>query len=48
MTLLEIWRDEAALAAPATAAHIRAFREKFPPLQGALYDERIYRALPRG
>jgi quinol monooxygenase YgiN len=48
MTLLEIWRDEAALAAHGTAAHTRAFRENLLPLQGALYDERIYRILPRG
>jgi hypothetical protein len=27
------------------AAHTRAFREKISPVAGALYDERIYKAL---
>jgi len=44
-TLVEIWRDQRALEAHAMAAHTRRFREKFQPLSGALYDERLYQAL---
>ncbi len=44
-TVLEAWSSKAALAAHAMAAHTRSFREKLTPLAGALYDERLYRAL---
>lgn len=44
-TVVEIWRDEQALAAHAMAAHTRQFRDAFQPMSGSLYDERLYRAL---
>jgi len=44
-TVVEIWRDQKALEAHAMAAHTRQFREKFQPLSGSLYDERLYKAL---
>jgi hypothetical protein len=27
------------------AAHTRQFRDKFQPMSGSLYDERLYKAL---
>ena len=44
-TVIEAWTDREALDAHAMAAHTRAFREKISPVAGALYDERIYKAL---
>ena len=44
-TIVEVWQDEPALEAHAMAAHTRQFRDKFQPLSGSLYDERLYRAL---
>ena len=44
-TVIEAWTDRKALDAHAMAAHTRAFREKLSPIAGALYDERIYKAL---
>jgi quinol monooxygenase YgiN len=44
-TIVEIWQDQKALEAHAMAAHTRRFREKFQPLSGSLYDERLYAAL---
>jgi autoinducer 2-degrading protein len=44
-TLVEIWQDQQALEAHVMAAHTRQFREKFQPLSGSLYDERLYKAL---
>ncbi len=44
-TVVEAWTDRKALDAHAMAAHTRAFREKLSPNAGALYDERIYKAL---
>ena len=44
-TVIEAWRGKTALDAHAMAAHTRSFRQKLSPLAGALYDERIYRAL---
>jgi quinol monooxygenase YgiN len=43
--IVEIWQDQKALEAHAMAAHTRHFREKFQPLSGSLYDERLYTAL---
>ena len=43
--LVEIWQDQQAHDAHAMAAHTRQFREKFQPLSGSLYDERLYKAL---
>ncbi len=44
-TVIEAWTNRNALDAHAMAAHTRAFREKISPIAGALYDERIYKAL---
>lgn len=44
-TIVEIWQDQQALEAHAMAAHTRQFRDKFQPLSGSLYDERLYKAL---
>jgi quinol monooxygenase YgiN len=43
--VLEAWANRKALDGHATAAHTRAFRAKLVPIAGALYDERIYKAL---
>jgi quinol monooxygenase YgiN len=44
-TIVEVWKDQRTLEAHAMAAHTRQFREKFQPLTGSLYDERLYQAL---
>ena len=41
-TLFEGWRDRKAFDASITAAHTKEFRQKLNPLEGALYDERLY------
>ena len=43
MTVTEIWRDEKVVAAHATAAHMRKYREDLSPMSGSLYDERLYK-----
>ena len=43
--VLEVWANRKALDGHAMAAHTRAFRAKLVPIAGALYDERIYKAL---
>lgn len=43
--VVEIWKDEAAYNSHITAAHTKSFREKLTPMSGALYDERLYKAL---
>jgi quinol monooxygenase YgiN len=40
--LIEAWADRQSQAAHATADHTKAFRAKLVPLEGALYDERLY------
>ncbi|MGX9966142.1 putative quinol monooxygenase [Roseomonas sp. F4] len=44
-TLVEAWRDEAALLAHAAAAPTRGFRGGLLPMSGSLFDERLYRQL---
>jgi|SRR5690348_3170848 quinol monooxygenase YgiN len=44
-TLVEIWRDRKAFDASVTAPHNKEFRDKLTPLEGALYDERLYQAV---
>jgi quinol monooxygenase YgiN len=44
-TIVEVWKDQKALAAHVMTGHTRQFREKFQPLSGSLYDERLYTAL---
>jgi quinol monooxygenase YgiN len=41
-TLFEGWRDRKAFDASIMAAHTKEFRQKLNPLEGALYDERLY------
>lgn len=43
--VIEEWTDMKAVDGHAMAAHTRAFRAKLLPIAGALYDERIYKAL---
>ena len=43
--VVEVWHDEAARDAHAAAAPTRQFRAALLPLQGSLYDERIYRSI---
>jgi quinol monooxygenase YgiN len=43
--VVEVWRDRQAYNASLTAASTREFRQLLTPLEGALYDERLYRAL---
>jgi quinol monooxygenase YgiN len=45
-TLLAGWRGRRAFEAHATTAATRDFRQKLLPMQGALYDERLYRVVP--
>jgi len=45
LTVVEIWADQKALDAHATAPHVKQFREQIGPMSGSLYDERLYRAL---
>ena len=44
-TLYEGWRDRKAFDASIMAAHTKEFRQKLNPLEGALYDERLYQAV---
>ena len=44
-TIVEVWQDQQAFEAHAMAAHTRQFRDKFQPLSGSLYDERLYTVL---
>jgi quinol monooxygenase YgiN len=44
-TLVEAWRDRKAFDASAAASHTKQFRQKLMPLEGALYDERLYQAV---
>ena len=45
MTLVEVWKDQKAVTAHSAADHTKQFRDKLGPLSGALFDERLYRAL---
>jgi quinol monooxygenase YgiN len=44
-TVVEAWADQKAYEAHILAPHTRQFREALGPMLGALYDERLYRAL---
>ncbi len=44
-TLVEVWRDRKAFDASVTTPHNKEFRGKLTPLEGALYDERLYQAV---
>jgi len=43
-TVIETWRDQAALDAHATAAHTRQYRDEVLPLTGSPLDERVFKA----
>jgi quinol monooxygenase YgiN len=45
-TVVEAWTDWDAQSKHEAEPHTRAFRQKLLPMEGALYDERIYTALP--
>jgi quinol monooxygenase YgiN len=42
---VEVWRNQRAYDAHITAAHTKKFRDALTPMSGALYDERLYRAI---
>jgi quinol monooxygenase YgiN len=44
-SVTEIWNGQSAYEAHITAAHTKKFREQLTPMSGALYDERLYKAL---
>jgi quinol monooxygenase YgiN len=44
-TVIEEWTNRKALDGHAMAAHTRAFRQQLLPMEGALYDERLYKKL---
>jgi quinol monooxygenase YgiN len=44
-TLIQGWRDRKSFDASLMSASTRDFRQKITPLEGALYDERLYHAL---
>jgi quinol monooxygenase YgiN len=44
-TVVEVWADRKAFDAHVMAAHTRLFRERLAPMNGALYDERLYTTL---
>ncbi|MGZ5961918.1 MAG: putative quinol monooxygenase [Rhizomicrobium sp.] len=44
-TVIEAWKDQKAYDGSRSADAQRQFRDKLGPMLGALYDERIYRAL---
>jgi quinol monooxygenase YgiN len=43
-TVIETWRDQAALDAHATAAHTKQYRDEVLPLTGSPLDERVFKA----
>jgi quinol monooxygenase YgiN len=45
VTVIEAWKDHKAYDARGSAGSQRSFRDKLGPMLGALYDERIYRAV---
>ena len=44
-SVVEAWKNRKALDAHSMNAKTRAFRDKLAPASGALYDERLYKAL---
>lgn len=45
MTMVEAWESPDAREEHSTASHTRAFRASLSPMNGALFDERLYQAL---
>jgi quinol monooxygenase YgiN len=44
-SVVEIWKGQRAYDAHITAAHTKKFRDVLTPMTGALYDERLYKAI---
>jgi quinol monooxygenase YgiN len=44
-TVVEIWKNQAALESHEMAARTRAFRDALLPMSGSLFDQRLYRVL---
>lgn len=44
-TVVEIWKNQAALENHEVAARTRAFRDALMPMSGSLFDQRLYREL---
>ena len=44
-TVVEVWKDKKTYDARGAAAPQKTFRDKLGPMLGALYDERLYRAI---
>jgi quinol monooxygenase YgiN len=44
-TVIETWRDQAALDAHLTAAHTKQYRDEVQPLTGSPLDERVFKAV---
>ena len=44
-SVVEIWKNQRAYDAHITAAHTKKFRDQLTPMTGALYDERLYKAI---
>src|SRR4029453_9591147 len=44
-TVVEMWKDAKAVEAYSMAATTREFRDKLATMTGALYDERMYKAI---
>jgi len=44
-SVVEIWKGQRDYDTHITAAHTKKFRDQLTPMSGALYDERLYRAL---
>ena len=47
-TVVETWRDQAALDAHVAAAHTKRYRDELQPLTGSPLDERVFKAVPSG
>ena len=43
-TVIETWRDQAALDAHVAAAHTKQYRDDVLPLTGSPLDERVFKA----
>ena len=44
-SVVEVWKDQSAYDAHITAATTKKFRDQLTPMSGALYDERLYKAI---
>ena len=45
-TVVETWRDQAALDAHVSAPHTKQYRDEVLPLTGSPLDERVFKAAP--